>query len=225
MEQPHQTGEFKEFRPVPDPTLLTTQQLTREIGALREIIETRLDGNDKAYEILHQIIHTLPSQVDEKIDALKEVHEEKFRSIQGQFTERDVRTDQTSRDSKLAVDAALQAAKEAVAKSETATVKQIDQQGELISSNTDSLNDKIDDIKQRLTILEGRGEGANENRSRHQAAGSYLIAAVGLVLTFISVGSAIYVATKSTPAPQQVSAPAPPQILYVPAPAGLVPQK
>lgn len=31
-------------RPIPDPTILTTEQLHREIGALRELVETRLDG-------------------------------------------------------------------------------------------------------------------------------------------------------------------------------------
>jgi len=36
-----------DWRPVPDPTLLTTQQLLRELAALRELLETRIDGLDR----------------------------------------------------------------------------------------------------------------------------------------------------------------------------------
>ncbi len=38
--------------PVPDPTALTTEQLRRELGALREVIEARLNGMDMANKLL-----------------------------------------------------------------------------------------------------------------------------------------------------------------------------
>ncbi len=38
--------------PVPDPTRLTTEQLRRELATLREIIETRLHGMDRATELV-----------------------------------------------------------------------------------------------------------------------------------------------------------------------------
>jgi hypothetical protein len=104
---------------------------------------------------------------------LQELHDEKFNSIQKQFTERDTRTEQTYKDSKVAVDAALQAAKETVgeqnrsaalsiAKSETSTNKQIDQLGVLITTTVQGLNDKIDDLKERLTRLEGHTAGSKD---------------------------------------------------------------
>lgn len=160
-----------------DPTALTTLQLQREIQLLREVIETRLDGMDKAIVLLRTELDRNPAMRAEAIEGLQRLLEEKFksfdekfRSIGTQFAERDTRTEQTSRDSKVAVDAALQAAKEAVgeqnkssalaiAKSEASTTKQIDQIVVLINSTTSSLNDKIDDIKQRITTFEGRGEG------------------------------------------------------------------
>lgn len=37
--------------PIPDPTRLTTEQLRRELATLREIIETRLHGMDRATEV------------------------------------------------------------------------------------------------------------------------------------------------------------------------------
>ena len=36
-----------DWRPVPDPTLLTTQQLLRELASLRELLEVRIDGLDR----------------------------------------------------------------------------------------------------------------------------------------------------------------------------------
>ena len=95
------------------------------------------------------------------MENLKTLHQEKFDSIATQFQERDTRTEQTSRDSKVAVDAALQAAKEAVgeqnksnalaiAKSEATFTKQIDQIGVLVTSMGKGFDDKVDDIKSRL---------------------------------------------------------------------------
>lgn len=186
--------------PVPDPTVLTTDQLLREVKSLKEILETRLNGMDTAIELLQHTSDRFPTRIDEKIVALKEVHEEKFRSIATQFAERDTRTDQTSRDSKVAVDAALQAAKEAVgeqnrssalaiAKSEAATQKQIDQQSLLIQGTAKASDEKIDDIKERLTRIEGKGEGVSadaasrqtEIRSR-QSGASNNIALIGMIV-------------------------------------------
>jgi hypothetical protein len=200
-------------RPVPDPTLLTTQQLIRENLWLREVLETRLTGiqeanllrqnntnarfeaYDKAIKLLQDISDKFPGRIDEKIHSLKEVHEEKFASIQVQFRERDVRTEQSSKDSKVAVDAALQAAKEAVgeqnkssalaiAKSEASTTKQIDQQGLLIQSTAKASDEKIDDIKERLTRIEGGGKGMRDMVGWIVAGIFLLIAVIGFIERF-----------------------------------------
>ena len=119
-----------ELRPIPDPTVLTTQQLAVAILNLKELFESRMSAMDKAVELLQQTANRSPT-----VNEVYMQHEERFKSIAVQFAERDIRTEQTSRDSKVAVDAALQAAKEAVgeqnkssalaiAKSEAATTKQ-----------------------------------------------------------------------------------------------------
>ena len=175
----------------PDPSLLTTQQLLREITMLRELIETRLDGMDKAIELLQTSTDKFPSVVNEEIKQLEALHNEKFHSIEVQFSERDTRTEQTSRDSKVAVDAALQAAKEAVgeqnkssalaiAKSEAATTKQIDQIGFLINTTALGVNDKIDDIKTRITSVEGHSKGLGDGWG-------FIVGAGGVVLAIIAV--------------------------------------
>jgi hypothetical protein len=172
------------FTPIPDPTVLTTQQLQREIStaremvesavsSLRQIIETRLSGMDRAIELLQAQSDRLPGHIAAEVSQLQKLHEEKFKSIATQFSERDTRTEQTSRDSKVAVDAALQAAKEAVgeqnksnalaiAKSEATFTKQIDQIGVLISTGQKATDDKIDDMKSRLQAIESQKKGGGE---------------------------------------------------------------
>src|SRR6185503_2831523 len=81
------------WRPIPDPTVLTTQQLQREVAALKEIIFTRLDANDKAVQLLHEDVTRVPTDTDKQIAHLKELHEEKFDSIDQQIKERDARMD------------------------------------------------------------------------------------------------------------------------------------
>jgi len=155
----------------PDPTVLTTQQLERALIGLREILEARLDGNDRATGLIQKATDKLPEYIAEQIKQLERLHDEKFASVQKQFQERDVRTEQSGKDAKTAVDAALQAAKEAVgksqeasdravAKSETATVKQIDQIGVLFQTMTGAVGDKIDDLKTRVLTVESRNAGS-----------------------------------------------------------------
>ena len=193
--KPAQTGMAANFVPIPDPTVLTTQQLTREILAIRELIEARLDGMDKAINLIQAQSDRAPSHIQTTIEAavgrLQELHNEKFISIETQFKERDVRTEQTSKDNKVAIDAALQAQKEAVgkqnesnsqaiAKSEAAFIKQIDQIGMLIATMGKGTDDKIRDIKDRLTTIEGLKKGGND-------VWGYVAAVVGLAVAVLAV--------------------------------------
>lgn len=152
--------------PIPDPTSLTTEQLHREINALRELLEAQ-------------------------IAAAAEITLERFRGIETQFNERDKRTEQTARDSKVAVDAAFSAAKEAVAeqnkssalaiaKSEAGTTKQIDQIQQLIGTIREALEGKINDVKERIGKGDGRSEGAN-------AVWGYVCGAGGLIIAVVAV--------------------------------------
>lgn len=216
-----------------------TEQLDREgvrrhIHGLREILETRLDGMDKAIALRQSAMDHAWSHVDEKIAAVQAVQEqrvlnlsdtygERFNSIQMQFKERDVRTDQSSKDSKVAVDAALQAAKEAVgeqnkssalaiSKSEASITKQIDQLGQQIQAITKASDDKFTDVKERLTRIEGGSQGG-------KAMWGYVAAGFGFLLTLLTIGALVFDRADRTP-----SAAAQPQVIYVPAPTGtLVP--
>lgn len=217
------------YTPNPDPTLLTTQQLFREITNLKDQIETRLDGYDKAIGLLQNKADKEPgipeivAEFREKLKGVIGLFDEKFRGVQTQFTERDERVAQTSKGGKEALDAALQAAKEAVgeqqkanaqaiSKSEAATTKQLDQISAQITSQAKGYDDKIDDLKGRLTSFEGKtsvsdpavSNGINQlttlvtdlAKSRDNTAGAkegqasmvgYVVTIGGLVLALIGV--------------------------------------
>lgn len=195
--------EHIERRVVTDPTQLTTKQLLREIGLLRDILEARMDCTDKDIARILLESEKIPNLIRLAITEVRELNQEKFASIQTQFHERDIRTDQTSRDSKIAVDAALQAAKElsieqnkassqAIAKSEMATNKQIDQIGTLITSIVKSTDEKIDDIKGRQARGEGLTSGSRTTARDFKAdtTANYVIivSIVSVVVTiFLSV--------------------------------------
>lgn len=192
--------------PVPDPTLLTSQALSVAIESLKDLIHAEIHGRaavvdqrfasmEIANGLLQQIFDSQPKIIDDKIGNLQTLHEEKFRSIEVQFLERDTRTETTARDSKVAVDAALSAAKEAVgeqnkssalaiAKSEAATTKQIDQMGTLVGTTTSGLNDKIADVKDRITRIESNSIGHREGFTTTTAIVGIAIGAIGLLFGY-----------------------------------------
>lgn len=171
-----------------DPSALATQALWREVAHLKELVFIKLDGANKAADVSH-------FGIDQRFADEARLRDEKFASIQTQFRERDVRVEQTARDTKVAVDAALQAAEKArtssndafdksISKSETATTKQIDQLAVQMNSSTSGLMIQITDVKERLTRIEGKGEGMN-------AGWGYLVGAVGLLGAVIAIFFAV----------------------------------
>jgi hypothetical protein len=207
---PPPTGSAKQQQvdglPVFDPTERTLQQLLRDVATSRDIIEARIDGiqtnvevrlheRDKAIDLLQHASSKIPDLIAQCVQHLREVHEEKFASIATQFIERDTRTEQTSKDSKTAVDAALQAAKEAVgeqnksnaqaiSKSEASFTKQIDQIGQAVSTMGKNLDGKIDDVKGRIQAIESQRKGQGD-------IWSVWFGVTGIVVAMISIGVAI----------------------------------
>ena len=187
-------------------------QLDRAITSLRDLLETRIGINTTGIAELNRIVeratdkrtaeisttvnglHTLLSS---EITALSAVTNQKFQGIYEQFKERDTRTDQRAGDTKLAVDAAFAAAKEATAKIEAGFTKSIDALQELLKATAKSSDDKIADMKERITTIEARTQGITSKRTEHREvrtnnaqAGYYVFAIVGMIFTtLIAVGT------------------------------------
>lgn len=175
--------------PTPDPTSLTTDALNREIAQAKEVVATRFEGIERAL-------------ADQK-EFLFATINERGKCVQVQFADRDIRVEQTARDSKAALDAALAAAKEAgqkqaaffaesVLKSENATQKQIDLIGQTMQGASLGLNDKIDSLKERITRLEGEDKGERAAVVTQQTSNMSLVSVIGLIIgSLIGIGGLI----------------------------------
>jgi hypothetical protein len=156
--------------PVPDPTLLTTQALIREIASLRELMETQ-------------------------VAALEDVEDQKFFKVEQQFELVERQRVEQKKDTKDAVDAALTAQKEAVreqtaaseraiAKSEAATSKQLDQLSITFTTAIAAIQRELGEMKERLTAIEQQRLGAKEDRTG-------LYATLGTLATFAFLAIAV----------------------------------
>jgi hypothetical protein len=203
-DDPHAVGELL---PRPDPSRLTTDQLRRELSALREILTARLDGMDTATELLSATVNRTPTVIQteiahvrelmqEKLGSLGGSAEEKFKSIELQFQERDVRTNQAATASAQALAAALQAAKEAVfeqaqaaakaaEKTELSFTKQIDQIQLQIKTIGDGFGDRLAELKERIDRGAGSSEGAAGYRTERRLDYGQVLAGLAVVVAVV----------------------------------------
>ena len=183
-------------KPDPDPTLLTTENLRREIANLKELIETRFAANDDSRDALHDLILA-------KIEVLESVTAQRFASIETQFSERDKRTEQLSLADKTAIAAALQAQKEAagaqnesnaasVTKQEAAFTKLLDQNQTLFHTAMSALTTQLNDVKSRLDKGEGKSSGIG-------SIGAVAVGVAFIISTLVSVAALILALTHATP--------------------------
>ena len=82
-------------RTVPDPSVLTTAQILREVAAAREIIETRLKCIEEHQDHAREFLNQRQSTIDAEVKHILTLHKaegdtiiEKFRSVDVRFSER-----------------------------------------------------------------------------------------------------------------------------------------
>jgi hypothetical protein len=178
--------------PVPDPTILTTEALLREIGNLREILTARMDADDVATRLRLDAFLKVPEEIAEQIAHLHDLMDEKFKGVQLQFAERDVRTESAQRAAKEALDAALQSAKELVGVTNDNVTKQIDQIATSSTTQNAAIDARITELKERIDRGGGIGEGALVQRTETRQQNAGVIAAIGLGFTLVIVVVAIF---------------------------------
>lgn len=195
-------------RPSPDPTLLTTQQLEREIANTMRILDAKREG--------------VAENLGNKIDAAEKNNAIRFAAIEKDFAAIEAWRREQKIDTKTAVDAALAAAEKAVrdqtiaseksnAKTETSAAQQSQQQYATFKASLDgvsntladvkdrvgkmepgwtsikSIEDAVADIRDRVTRMESNKIGASESVTEHRGATSNLGAMVGIGLGLIGI--------------------------------------
>lgn len=141
-----------------DPSTLTTQQLLRELANLRDLFDARLEAMAKAVELLQDFANRTPTTMDVQasVDRLREVVEQRFKGVENTFIQ-----------NATALTAALQAQeKQAIATTENSSTannkteafftKQLDMIGEARKDDSRANDDKLDALKERITIIESR---------------------------------------------------------------------
>ena len=158
-----------DMKPMPDPTVLTTEQLLREITNAVTLLTATIDG-------------------------LRNVIEERFKAVDTQFQLVERQRVEQKVDTATAVQAALAAAKEAVTeqtaaseksitKSETATAEQLRQLTQTFTTAIGGVTDSLSDLKARVGNIEARKEGSTETRAVVMAVMAILVVIVVAALT------------------------------------------
>jgi hypothetical protein len=160
-------------RPVPDPTVLTTEALRREIEHAREAASSQ-----------RELLET-------QIEALGDACEAKFQYIEQRFRDRDRLVDAAFDSSKEAVSAALAASKEAVSKSEHTFNKQLDEMKLTMAAANKGIEDQIGAVKERVTIMESVDRGIEKKSDAMSNATTLVISGLLLLLSAVGVIIAI----------------------------------
>jgi hypothetical protein len=141
-----------------------------------------------------------------KLANVADVGRERFSAIDNRFVERDVRAEQAAQESRISLAAALAAQKEAVAeqnkantaaiaKSETATVKQIDAVVSALAASTKTLDDKIAGLMTRIDRGEGGSLSLQQARTQSNwSTGVILAVAVSVGTALVSLATTVVIA-------------------------------
>lgn len=164
-------------------------QLDRAITGLRDLLQSQLENIGINLVGIHKVQDRRESDITAQVNHAKDLMKERFLGVAAQFSERDTRTDQRAGDTKLAVDAAFAAAKEATAKIEAGFTKQIDAMVNIIDTKTSNLNSGLADLKERLTIIEARTAGISsanfENKATNQDNSARIFSVIAIVASVL----------------------------------------
>ena len=178
---------------------------TEAIASLKELLETRFQGMDKAVELMAANVRAVPSDLDKSLHALREVLRGEIRNVEATSLEKFDAVAGTFASNALALTAALAAQKEAAAESVKSSTLAIDRANaatkETIAANAaQTLNSLAaqaaitTDLKDRVVRIEAGGVGQKEERREHQGERqdsrqvmSILISAVSAVIAIAAV--------------------------------------
>jgi hypothetical protein len=174
--------------PSPDPTVLTTQNLQREILAVRELVELRIEAVSGLTESKYLVCM-------ERFDRLEGQLRMWFQQMEAQRLEQKADTRQT-------VNAALDAQKElvrqetaaseqAISKSESNLTKQLEQLGITQQTEITSLRRNIDENKERIVSVDAKANAFAEQKAGAKESQAGLYAAIAAVGVIVTIGIAV----------------------------------
>lgn len=174
--------------PSPDPTVLTTSQLLREVESAVKYLESRLISLEAEEQAL--------------IKGMRGEYDVRFHGIEREFIAIENWRKEQKLDTKTAVDAALQAAEKAVReqtvsaeksilKSETSANEQSKQQYATFSASLKGVADTLADVKSRVDRMEANKIGAVEVKTAQSTNIGTILGILGGMVGLIAVVMAI----------------------------------
>jgi vacuolar-type H+-ATPase subunit H len=155
-------------KPDPDPTLLTTESLLREISHLRELTEEKFKTQTVRTDSLENRLDHKYGETADAIRNLRDLHEEKFEGL-------DKLGRQAREDNQTRLDAAFKSANDTRDKIEESLTKQIDALNNKTEAANKATNEKIDRLTSRLDTGEGKTKGAGD-------LWGYLVGLIGVLV-------------------------------------------
>lgn len=159
--------------PTPDPTVLTTDALRREIKASTDLTNAKLDA--------------LGQRMDTKIDGNARLSEERHNVTRRELIAIEERRLEHKKDTKDTVDTAFAGAEKAIAKSERAAADQIK-----------SVESSVGDLKDRVLRLETQQQTKTETHSDSRSNVGMVVGILGAIFGFISLIAAVVFAALRT---------------------------
>lgn len=163
----------------------------RDLAALKDLIETRLEAMDRAQALFQENLVRVPTETQRAVGTLQSLMDEKFRSVEMQLSLRDKSVAETAALNATALSAALAASKEAVSeqnksfslsinKSELATTKLLDAQAEAMRTLGSVMADKLNDLKITQSLVAGGTAGK-------ASLWGFAIGGIGVVISIVTV--------------------------------------
>jgi hypothetical protein len=172
----------RELRPVPDPSVLTTAQLLREIDNVGRILRAEM------------------AVIQEQISGDRQVNQVRSRATEEQFAAIEAWRKEQKVDTKTAVDAALTAAstavreqttagEKAIAKSEASASEQSKLQAATFAAELKGISVVLSDVKDRVTKIEAMKTGQVEQRDDQRGSTNNVATIVGIAVSlFVLLG-------------------------------------
>lgn len=209
-----------DIRPDPDPTIATHSLVDVAVHAVKEILETRLTGYDKAIQLLQAqqdkqpsvgmvaaSVLSLEKQIGTQLDGMEDVNallkefNEEIRNhlrvetagLKELMNERFKGVDEKFAGRDTALTAALQAQKESAGAQQIANAEAIQKSELATTKQIDGMGDKIEDIKERFTSSEGNKQGGASTFSTGIAIAGIVIA----LIASVAAVAAIFIHLKS----------------------------
>ena len=187
----------------PDPTIATNDAVERAVKAERDyvdgaihVIEERLRSMDVATRLLNETVNRVPTDLEKAITQVTAITSEQFSSVNKVMDEKFAGVDRQFAASDKAVSAAFQAQEKQATASEVANQKAIDKSEKATNEaalkdreanaiGRKAQDDKIDDLKDRVTRGESMKAGGAEATTVRQQNQAAVIAAVGVGIALI----------------------------------------